>query len=147
MRPSLSAKQPVLKAYAGRQLQIEEMMPCACSRKELLQADNKLHCTGCNSYQEGYKWVEIVSFPPVLIIHFNRFAFTPMLEQGHKLKQRITFPNRLTPPPDVHSSEQEGIVYELTAVVVHVGTMLAHGACHYRSLRTCLPFPPGCCHS
>lgn len=52
-----------------------------CSHKELLQADNKLHCTGCNSYQEAYKWVKIESFPPVLIIHFNRFAFTPMLEQ------------------------------------------------------------------
>jgi ubiquitin C-terminal hydrolase len=52
-----------------------------CSHKELLQADNKLHCTGCNSYQEAYKWVKIASFPPVLIIHFNRFAFTPLLEQ------------------------------------------------------------------
>jgi ubiquitin C-terminal hydrolase len=99
-----------------------------CSRKELLNADNKLHCTGCNSYAEGYKWVEIAAFPPVLIIHFNRFAFTPMLEQGHKLKQRIAFPNRLVPPPDVHSCDSDDIVYELTAVVVHVGTSLAHGA-------------------
>ena len=106
------------------------LIACARSNTELLNADNKLLCTGCNSYAEGYKWVEIAAFPPVLIIHFNRFAFTPMLEQGHKLKQRIAFPNRLVPPPDAHSCDETDIVYELTAVVVHVGTTLAHGE-HY----------------
>lgn len=47
--------------------------------------------------------------------------------QGQKLKQRIAFRNKLTPPREVHSIEGDDIVYELTAVVVHVGTTLAHG--------------------
>ena len=72
--------------------------------------------------------MEIASFPPILIIHFNRFAFNPMVEQGHKLKQRLAFPNTLTPPPESHAPEAGDKRYELTAVVVHVGTTLAHGA-------------------
>lgn len=105
-----------------------ELRGGACSTKELMQADNKLHCTKCHSYEEGYKWVEIDAFPAMLIFHLNRFAFSPHLEQGHKLKHRVAFTNRFTPPADAHSPAAGPVQYELSAVVVHVGTALAHGA-------------------
>ena len=99
-----------------------------CSKKELLSGDNKLLCGSCNSYAECYKWVEIDYFPPVLLIHFKRFEYSPALDMSSKLRQCITFDNRFTPPRDVHSLEGEDIVYELSAVVVHVGSSLENGA-------------------
>jgi hypothetical protein len=92
-----------------------------------MHENNKLHCTKCHSYQEGYKWVEISSFPPVLIFHLNRFAFSPDLEQGHKLKHRVAFKNCFSPPAESFSPSAGPVEYELFAVVVHVGTALAHG--------------------
>jgi hypothetical protein len=66
--------------------------------------------------------------------------------QGHKLKQRIAFRNELTPPREVHSIEGDEIVYELTAVVVHVGTTLAHGVATSLTHHSHKPLPCRCLH-
>ena len=97
-----------------------------CSKRELLDADNKFHCSSCNSYQEAQKWVDIKTCPPVLIIHLNRLAFLHHLGREQKVKHRVVFGNTLTPPNMAEGSEDAQ--YRLYAVIVHMGTSAAHGA-------------------
>ena len=103
----------------------------ARSNKELLDMDNKFFCDGCNSYQEAQKWVEITQTPPVLIFHLNRLGFMHHLGRERKLKHRVVFSPRMSLPnhsPDCPGGED---IYELFAVVAHVGTGAHHGVPRY----------------
>lgn len=103
----------------------------AFSKKELLDADNKFFCGGCNSYQEAQKWVDIKQAPPVLIFHLNRLGFLHHLGRERKLKHRVVFDDHMKLPNMMQGCWNPSGEYSLFAVVAHVGTGPHHG--HYVS--------------
>jgi ubiquitin C-terminal hydrolase len=98
------------------------------SHRELLDADNKFFCNGCNSYQEAQKWVDIKKAPPVLIFHLNRLGFMHHLGRERKLKHRVVFDQRITLPNLAAGASGVDDEYDLFAVIAHVGAGAHHGA-------------------
>lgn len=107
-----------------------------CSQ-ELLHGDNKYQCVGCNAYQEAEKRVHIKTAPPVLIVHLNRLSYMADLGQAGKVRHRVEFGERLNPPNLIDGDGAPDVVYELFAVVVHVGSTSEHGAISVHCLFGC----------
>lgn len=58
---------------------------------ELLDDDNKWHCTNCKRFTKLTKKITITRLPQVLIIHFKRFKITPS-GYFNKIDDFITYP-------------------------------------------------------
>ncbi|KAK9241046.1 hypothetical protein V1525DRAFT_393540 [Lipomyces kononenkoae] len=103
------------------------------SASELLCQSNKFHCDSCCGLQEAERRVKIKKLPRVLALHLKRFKFTEDMQRNVKLFYRVVFPYHLRLPDnttdDVENPDQ---IYELSAVVVHVGGGPYHG--HYVSI-------------
>ncbi|SPQ97838.1 USP domain-containing protein [Plasmodiophora brassicae] len=95
-------------------------------KRELLSRDCKFRCSECHALQEAYKWMQVKSQPAILICHLKRFKCTDAMEFT-KLSYRVCFSEQLRLP-----NLSEGVtprLYDLFAIVVHVGAGASHG--HY----------------
>ncbi|KAK7207784.1 putative ubiquitin carboxyl-terminal hydrolase [Myxozyma melibiosi] len=103
------------------------------SASELLCQNNKFHCDSCGGLQEAERRVKIKRAPKILALHLKRFKFTEDMQRNVKLLHRVVFPfhvrlfNNTT--DEMVGAQDADTLYELYAVIVHVGGGPYHG--HY----------------
>jgi len=103
------------------------------SSMELLRAAEKFRCETCGTLQEAQRRMRVKTLPRVLAVHLKRFKFVESLGKFKKLSYRVVFPLELRLTAiSTSDAEHEDRLYELFAVVVHVGSGPNHG--HYVSL-------------
>ena len=107
------------------------------SAVEMLGGNEKYLCEQCGSRQEAYKSMLIKRAPEIAIMHIKRFKYNEQLQAFMKLGYRVAFPLelRLVNTVTAESVDVSGdplSMYELIAVVVHIGSGARYG--HYISM-------------
>ncbi|KXS11894.1 cysteine proteinase [Gonapodya prolifera JEL478] len=102
------------------------------SSSEMLCSKNKFFCDVCSSLQEAEKRMKIRKLPNILAIHLKRFKYQERLQRYIKLTYRVVFPLELRMFNTTDDAENPDRLYELFAVVIHIGTGPYHG--HYVTL-------------
>ena len=104
------------------------------SEEEMLCERNKFHCDNCGGLQEAEKRMKIKRLPRILALHLKRFKYTEDLQRLQKLFHRVVYPYYLRLFNTTDDTEDPDRLYELYAVVVHIGGGPYHG--HYVSIRS-----------
>ncbi|EEH36612.2 ubiquitin carboxyl-terminal hydrolase [Paracoccidioides lutzii Pb01] len=99
------------------------------SEEEMLCERNKFHCDNCGGLQEAEKRMKIKRLPRILALHLKRFKYTEDLQRLQKLFHRVVYPYFLRLFNTTDDAEDPDRLYELYAVVVHIGGGPYHG--HY----------------
>ena len=102
------------------------------SAEEMLCERNKFHCDNCGGLQEAEKRMKIKRLPKVLALHLKRFKYTEDMTRLQKLFHRVVYPYHLRMFNTTDDAEDPDRLYELYAVVVHIGGNAYHG--HYVSV-------------
>ena len=102
------------------------------SQEEMLCERNKFHCDRCGGLQEAEKRMKIKRLPKILALHLKRFKYTEDLQRLQKLFHRVVYPYHLRLFNTTDDTEDPDRLYELYAVVVHIGGGPYHG--HYVSI-------------
>lgn len=108
----------------------------SCLRKfsdeEMLCERNKFHCDHCGGLQEAEKRMKVKKLPKILTLHLKRFKYTEDYSRLQKLFHRVVYPYHLRLFNTTEEAEDPDRLYELYAVVVHIGGNAYHG--HYVSI-------------
>ena len=99
------------------------------SEEEMLCERNKFHCDNCGGLQEAEKRMKIKKLPKILALHLKRFKFTDDFQRLQKLFHRVVYPYHLRLFNTTDDAPDPDRLYELYAVVVHIGGGPYHG--HY----------------
>ncbi|KAI0801534.1 hypothetical protein C8Q74DRAFT_1173886, partial [Fomes fomentarius] len=99
------------------------------SASEMLCQKNKFFCDSCCDLQEAEKRMKIKKLPNILALHLKRFKYQEDVGKYIKLAYRVAFPLQLRLFNTVDDAEDPDRLYELFAIVVHIGTGPHHG--HY----------------
>ncbi|CDO68477.1 hypothetical protein BN946_scf184499.g2 [Trametes cinnabarina] len=99
------------------------------SASEMLCQKNKFFCDSCCDLQEAEKRMKIKKLPNILALHLKRFKYQEDVGKYIKLAYRVAFPLQLRLFNTVDDAEDPDRLYELFAIVVHIGTGPYHG--HY----------------
>lgn len=102
------------------------------SAEEMLCERNKFHCDNCGGLQEAAKRMKIKRLPKILALHLKRFKYTEDMTRLQKLFHRVVYPYHLRMFNTTDDAEDPDRLYELYAVVVHIGGNAYHG--HYVSV-------------
>ncbi|KAI1642435.1 cysteine proteinase [Daldinia loculata] len=102
------------------------------SAEEMLCERNKFHCDHCGGLQEAEKRMKIKRLPKVLALHLKRFKYTEDYSRLQKLFHRVVYPYHLRMFNTTEDAEDPDRLYELYAVVIHIGGNAYHG--HYVSV-------------
>ncbi|XP_044714899.1 ubiquitin carboxyl-terminal hydrolase domain-containing protein [Hirsutella rhossiliensis] len=102
------------------------------SAEEMLCERNKFHCDHCGGLQEAEKRMKVKRLPKVLTLHLKRFKYTDDYSRLQKLFHRVVYPYHLRMFNTTEDAEDPDRLYELYAVVVHIGGNVYHG--HYVSI-------------
>ncbi|XP_058097015.1 ubiquitin carboxyl-terminal hydrolase 17-like [Magnolia sinica] len=94
---------------------------------EILDGDNKYHCSRCKSYEKAKKKLTVLEAPNILTIALKRF------QSGKfgKLNKSVRFQEILNLAPYMSGTSDKSPVYRLYAVVVHLDVMNAAFSGHY----------------
>lgn len=97
------------------------------TRTEILDGENKYHCSRCKSYEKAKKKLKISEAPNVLTIALKRF------QSGKfgKLNKSIDFPEILNLAKYMSGTSDKSPIYRLYGVVVHLDIMNASFSGHY----------------
>ncbi|KAI9716548.1 MAG: hypothetical protein M1812_005279 [Candelaria pacifica] len=93
-----------------------------------------LRCSSCSNTATKPRIYTLTSAPPILILQQKRFSINPQNGTTSKLTHRVTFSEWLdltSHSPSSSTSPREQILYRLTSVVSHAGS-LTHG--HYKTV-------------
>ena len=99
------------------------------SEEEMLCERNKFHCDNCGGLQEAEKRMKIKRLPKILALHLKRFKYTEDLQRLQKLFHRVVYPYHLRLFNTTDDAEDPDRLYELYAIVIHIGGGPYHG--HY----------------
>jgi len=99
------------------------------SASEMLCGRNKFHCDCCGGLQEAEKRMKIKRLPRILALHLKRFKYSEEIGRHQKLFHRVVYPYYLRLFNTTDDAEDPDRLYELYAVVVHIGGGPYHG--HY----------------
>lgn len=102
------------------------------SAEEMLCERNKFHCDQCSGLQEAEKRMKIKRLPRILALHLKRFKYNEEAGRLHKLFHRVVYPFHLRLFNTTDDAEDPDRLYELYAVIVHLGSTPFHG--HYVSI-------------
>ncbi|KAK4538117.1 hypothetical protein CDCA_CDCA16G4142 [Cyanidium caldarium] len=103
------------------------------SAREMLRADDKFYCEVCRTLQEAEKRMLVRRLPQVLALHLKRFKYSEATQKAlRKLNYHIAFPLELRLCNASEDAIDGDALFELFAVVVHVGAEPSHG--HYVTL-------------
>ncbi|KAF2869342.1 hypothetical protein BDV95DRAFT_577115 [Massariosphaeria phaeospora] len=102
------------------------------SEEEMLCERNKFHCDNCGGLQEAEKRMKIKRLPRILALHLKRFKYTEDLQRLQKLFHRVVYPYYLRLFNTTDDADDPDRLYELYAVVIHIGGGPYHG--HYVSI-------------
>ncbi|XP_021274587.1 ubiquitin carboxyl-terminal hydrolase 17 [Herrania umbratica] len=94
---------------------------------EILDGENKYHCSRCKSYVKARKKLTVLDAPNILTIVLKRF------QSGNfgKLNKSVQIPEVLDLAPYMSGTSDKAAVYNLYAVVVHLDVMNAAFSGHY----------------
>ncbi|GAA5808913.1 hypothetical protein MFLAVUS_002312 [Mucor flavus] len=99
------------------------------SASEMLCHKNKYFCDVCSGLQEAERRMKIKKLPNILALHLKRFKYQEQLQKYIKLTYRVVFPFELRLFNTSDDTEDADRIYELWAIVVHIGSGPHHG--HY----------------
>ncbi|TKY90605.1 hypothetical protein EX895_000603 [Sporisorium graminicola] len=99
------------------------------SASEMLRSRNKFFCDSCSGLQEAEKRMKIKKLPNLLALHLKRFKYEETVQRYVKLAYRVVFPLELRLFNTSDDAEDPDRLYELCAIVVHIGAGPHHG--HY----------------
>ncbi|GAA5898403.1 hypothetical protein JCM8208_006973 [Rhodotorula glutinis] len=99
------------------------------SASEMLCQRNKFSCDKCCGLQEAEKRMKIKKLPNILALHLKRFKYEESLQRHVKLTYRVVFPFELRLFNTADDVSDPDRLYELWAIVVHIGVGPHHG--HY----------------
>ncbi|OBA16818.1 uncharacterized protein OGAPODRAFT_36698, partial [Ogataea polymorpha] len=99
------------------------------SQSEMLTESNKFYCESCHSLQEAAKTIKLKKLPKILALHLKRFKYAEELGRNVKLFYRVEYTKTLRIFNTTEGSAYADKMYELYAVVVHIGGGPSHG--HY----------------
>ncbi|KIM47724.1 hypothetical protein M413DRAFT_40514, partial [Hebeloma cylindrosporum] len=99
------------------------------SASEMLCQKNKFFCDSCCDLQEAEKRMKIKKLPNVLALHLKRFKYQEDVGRYIKLAYRVAFPFELRLFNTVDDVDDADRLYNLFAIVVHIGNGPHHG--HY----------------
>ncbi|KAJ3985724.1 hypothetical protein F5890DRAFT_1438605 [Lentinula detonsa] len=102
------------------------------SASEMLCQKNKFFCDACCDLQEAEKRMKVKKLPNVLALHLKRFKYQEDLNKYIKLSYRVAFPLQLRLFNTVDDAEDADRLYNLFAIVIHLGNGPHHG--HYISI-------------
>ncbi|KIJ22215.1 hypothetical protein PAXINDRAFT_64269 [Paxillus involutus ATCC 200175] len=102
------------------------------SASEMLCQKEKFFCDGCCDLQEAERRMKIKRLPNVLALHLKRFKYQEDVQKYIKLTYRVAFPFELRLFNTVDDINTPDRLYELFAIVVHIGNGPNHG--HYVSI-------------
>jgi ubiquitin carboxyl-terminal hydrolase 9/13 len=102
------------------------------SASEMLCERNKFHCDICGGLQEAEKRMKLRKPPKILALHLKRFKYIEQQGRHEKLFHRVVYPFHLRLFNTTDDAEDPDRLYELYAVVVHIGGGPYHG--HYVSI-------------
>ncbi|KAF5110401.1 hypothetical protein DV454_004838 [Geotrichum candidum] len=102
------------------------------SASEMLCERNKFNCDHCGGLHEAEKRMKVKKLPKILALHLKRFKYTEDLQRNVKLFHRVVYPRHLRLDNTTHDAQDNDKLYELYAVVVHIGGGPYHG--HYVSV-------------
>lgn len=102
------------------------------SESEMLSGRNKFFCDACSSLQEAEKRMKIKYAPDVLALHLKRFKWDERKQAYVKHACRVVFPMDLRLFNTTDEAEDPDKLYELFAIVVHIGSGSHQG--HYVSI-------------
>ncbi|KKF94533.1 putative ubiquitin carboxyl-terminal hydrolase creB [Ceratocystis platani] len=102
------------------------------SEEEMLCERNKFQCDSCGGLQEAEKRMKVQRLPKVMALHLKRFKYTEDFTRLQKLHHRVVYPSHLRFFNTTPQTRDPDRVYELYAVVVHIGGNAYHG--HYVSV-------------
>ncbi|KAL0569657.1 hypothetical protein V5O48_012300 [Marasmius crinis-equi] len=102
------------------------------SASEMLCHRNKFFCDSCCDLQEAERRMKIKKLPNVLALHLKRFKYQEDVRKYIKLAYRVAFPLQLRLFNTVDDAEDADRLYNLFAIVVHIGSGPHHG--HYISI-------------
>lgn len=91
------------------------------SASEMLCQRNKFFCDSCCGLQEAEKRMKIKRLPNILALHLKRFKYQEDLNKYVKLNYRVAFPFQLRLFNTVDDAADMDRLYELWAIVVHIG--------------------------
>ncbi|KAI9455737.1 hypothetical protein HD554DRAFT_2005525, partial [Boletus coccyginus] len=102
------------------------------SASEMLCQKEKFFCDACCDLQEAERRMKIKRLPNVLALHLKRFKYQEDVQKYIKLTYRVAFPLELRLFNTVDDIPNPDRLYELFAIVVHIGGGPNHG--HYVSI-------------
>ncbi|KAF9469585.1 hypothetical protein BDZ94DRAFT_1180796 [Collybia nuda] len=102
------------------------------SASEMLCQKNKFFCDACCDLQEAEKRMKVKKLPNVLALHLKRFKYQEDVQRYIKLVYRVAFPFELRLFNTVDGIDDADRLYNLFAIVVHIGNGPHHG--HYVSI-------------
>ncbi|KAI0394815.1 cysteine proteinase [Xylariaceae sp. FL0594] len=102
------------------------------SAEEMLCERNKFHCDHCGGLQEAEKRMKVKRLPKVLALHLKRFKVAEDYSRLQKLFHRVVYPYQLRLFNTTEDVTDPDRLYELYAVVIHIGGNAYHG--HYVSV-------------
>ncbi|ORY80389.1 hypothetical protein BCR37DRAFT_67200 [Protomyces lactucae-debilis] len=101
----------------------------AFSASEFLREKNKFFCEACNGLQEAERRMKIRKLPKVLALHLKRFKYEQEVQRHVKLQHVVRYETTLRLGNTTDDAADPDRLYELYAVVVHLGGASYHG--HY----------------
>lgn len=99
------------------------------SKRELLHGSEQYMCDTCRCRQDAYKSFKFKRLPQCLILHLKRFQYLEQQQSFIKRCDRVVFPMQLKILNTVPECLEADQLYELFAIVVHIGTGIRYG--HY----------------
>ncbi|EFW99650.1 ubiquitin c-terminal hydrolase [Grosmannia clavigera kw1407] len=99
------------------------------SAEEMLCERDKFHCDTCGGLQEAEKRMKIKRLPKILALHLKRFKYAENYTKLEKLFHRVVYPYQLRMFNTTDDAQDPDRLYELYAVVIHIGGNAYHG--HY----------------
>jgi len=101
------------------------------TKTELLDGDNRVHCSRCKAKMVVSKGLRLATAPSILVCHLKRFDYD-LLGRTRRIAKKISYPQRLE-IGDFMSRANQGSPppYELVGVLVHAGRQCESG--HYLS--------------
>ncbi|WOK98779.1 ubiquitin carboxyl-terminal hydrolase 26 isoform X1 [Canna indica] len=96
---------------------------------EELTGENQYFCCSCGKRVDATRSINLRSLPQVLNFQLKRYVFLPKTTTRKKITSAFSFPRWLHMGKRLSNPSCSGLIYELSAILIHKGTAVNSG--HY----------------
>lgn len=96
---------------------------------EMLDGENQYFCESCGVRVDATRCIKLRSLPSVLNFQLKRYVFLPKTTTKKKITSAYSFPRHLHMAKRMCNPSESGLMYELSAILIHKGTTANSG--HY----------------